>query len=178
MNTGLILGIGGSAIVVGFLGRYLYKTYNELIAFEIQTEKQASHVDVHLKKKFDLIPALANVVKGYTKHESGTFKEVTRLRSQWGTSKSASAKIKTANMLETALSKLLLVQERYPRLKADKSFRSLQKSISGVERELVYERKLYNQRVKRYNIRLRLFPKNLVAKFFGFKEKEFFARGK
>jgi LemA protein len=141
----------------------------------MQADKQASNVEVHLKKKFDMLPSLIEIVKGYAKHESGTFKEVTKLRSQWGASKSVDEKIQTANMLESALSKLLVVQERYPRLKADRSFRSIQKSISYVEKELVRERKYYNQRVKAYNVRLELFPKNIVAKMFNFQSKPFFS---
>lgn len=176
MNWGLILGISIPVIVVLVIIRYIYKTYNELIYFQIQVEKQASHVDVHLKKKFDLIPALSDVVKGYAKHESGTFTEITKLRSQWGANKDVESKIKTANMLESMLSKLLVIQERYPQLKANRSFQNIQKSIGYVERELVKERKLYNQRVKRYNVRLRLFPRNIIAKIFGFKEKDFFSK--
>jgi len=85
-------------------------------------------------------------------------------------------KIKTANLLESALSKLLVVQERYPRLKADKNFRSIQKSISSVEKSILNERKYYNEVVRKYNVRVRLFPRNIVAKIFGFKEKGFYQR--
>ncbi len=176
MNWSLILGIGIPTIIILSFGRYIYRTYNELTYFQIQTEKQASNVEVHLKKKFDLIPALAEVVKGYAKHESSTFTDITKLRSQWGASKNIDEKIKTGNMLESMLSKLLVVQERYPQLKADKSFQNIQKSIGYVEKELTHERKLYNQRVKRYNVRLRLFPRNIIAKIFGFKEREFFSK--
>ncbi|KHO54465.1 MAG: hypothetical protein QT10_C0016G0009 [archaeon GW2011_AR19] len=176
MNWQLILWIGIPVIVVLLIFRYIYRTYNELIYHQIQVEKQAAHLDAHLKKKFDLIPALSDVVKGYSKHEKGTFEEVTRLRSQWGKSKDIDEKAKTANMLEGVLSKLLVVQERYPQLKADRSFQDIQKSIGWVERELVHERKVYNQRVKSYNVRLRLFPKNIVAKTFHFQEKPFYNR--
>ncbi len=176
MNWQLILWIGIPTVIVLLVIRYIYRTYNELTYHEIQVEKQASHIDAHLKKKFDLIPALSDVVKGYAKHEKGTFEEVTKLRSQWGKAKDVNEKIHAANMLEGALSKLLVVQERYPKLKADRSFQNIQKSIGWVERELLHERKLYNQRVKSYNVRLRLFPKNIVAKMFGFKEKPFYNR--
>ena len=85
-------------------------------------------------------------------------------------------KIQTANMLEGALSKLLFVQERYPKLKADKSFQNIMKNISWVERELVRERKLYNRRVSSYNVKLQEFPSNIISKIFGFKPKEFFGK--
>jgi len=173
MNWGLVLGIGIPIIVVG---GYVLKTYNHLINLRMDADRQASHVQVHLKKKFDLIPALSEVVKGYAGHEKGTFEEVARLRSQWGEAKNTNDKVKTANMLESALSKLLVVQERYPRLKADRSFQSIMKSIGWVERELVKERKLYNRRVSSYDVKLQEFPSNIVAKVFGFKRKDFFGK--
>jgi len=166
--------VGGGIIVVGLVS-YTWKTYNELIIARLNAERQTSHVEVHLKKKFDMIPALVEVVKGYAGHEKGTLEEVTRLRSQWGQSKTSEDKIKSANMLESALSKLLIIHERYPKLKADRSFMNLQHNINQVERELVHERKVYNKRVSWYNGRVQLFPKNIVAKIFGFQEKLFFS---
>jgi len=167
-------GIGGGLVIIGLV-RFVWRSYNDLIIKRINVEKQASHVEVHLKKKFDLIPAIVEAVKGYAKHEKGTLEEVTRLRSQWGKTTSQEDKIKTANMLESALSKLLIIQERYPQLKADRSFMNLQKSIGYVERELVHERKVYNKRVGWYNGQIQVFPKNIVAKLFGFQEKPFFS---
>src|SRR3990167_4930930 len=176
MNVSLILGIGIPALVILIGGSYIYSTYNRLINLRMDADRQTSHVQVHLKKKFDLIPALSEVVKGYAGHEKGTFEEVARLRSQWGESKNVDEKMKTANQLEGMLSKLLVVQERYPKLKADRSFQNIMKSIGWVERELVKERKLYNRRVSWYNVKLQEFPSNIVAKMFGFKEKEFFGK--
>jgi LemA protein len=81
-------------------------------------------------------------------------------------------------MLESALSKLLIIQERYPQLKANRNFIDLQRSIGYVERELVHERKVYNKRVSWYNGTIQLFPKNIVAKIFEFEEKPFFSMDK
>ncbi len=175
MNWSLILGIGIPSVIILVGGSYIYKTYNLLINRKIDTERQTAHIQAHLKKKFDLIPALSEIVKGYASHEKGTFEEVTRLRSQWGSAKNSEDKIKSANMLEGALSKLLVVQERYPKLRADRSFQNIMKSIGYVERELLHERKLYNRRVSDYNKKLQEFPSNIIAKMFGFKEKEFFS---
>ncbi len=169
----LAIGIGG-AVIIG-LGGYVWRTYNDLIIKRINVERQASHVEVHLKKKFDMIPSIVEVVKGYASHEKETLEEVTRLRSQWGKTSSQEEKIKTANILESALSKLLVIQERYPQLKANHNFMDLQKSIGYIERELVHERKVYNKRVSWYNGTLQLFPKNLIAKLFHFQEKQFFS---
>lgn len=173
MNWTLTLSVGIPIVVILI---YVYTTYNRLINLRMDVDRQTSHVQVHLKKKFDLIPALADIVKGYASHEKGTFEEVTRLRSQWGASKNAEEKMKTANQIEGMLSKLLVVQERYPQLKADRSFQNIMKSIGWVERELVKERKLYNRRVSSYNVKQQEFPSNIVAKLFGFKEKEFFGK--
>ena len=173
MNWILILGVGIPIVVILL---YLYKTYNLLINLRMDVNRQTSHVQVHLKKKFDLIPSLSEVVKGYAGHEKGTFEKVTQLRSQWGAAKSSNEKVKTANQLEGVLSKLLLVQERYPKLRANKSFQSIMKSIRYVEKELVRERKLYNRRISAYNVKLEEFPSNVIAKLFGFEKKEFFSR--
>ena len=124
MNWSLILSIGIPIILVIWIASYVLKTYNRLVNLRMDADRQTSHVQVHLKKKFDLIPALSEVVKGYAGHEKGTFEEVARLRSQWGESKNVDEKMKTANQLEGMLSKLLVVQERYPKLKADRSFQN------------------------------------------------------
>jgi len=176
MNIGLIIGIAIPVVVILVILRYLHKTYNLLVNLRMDAERQTSHVQVHLKKKFDLIPALSEIVKGYSSHEKGTFEEVTRLRSQWGSAKNADEKVKTANMLEGALSKLLVVQESYPKLKANRSFQNIMKSIGHVERELVRERKLYNRRVSSYNVKLEEFPSNIVGSVFRFKKKTFYQR--
>jgi len=173
MNIFAITGISVLCIIVLY---YILTTYNKLVNLNIDSDRQASHVLVHLKKKFDLIPALAEVVKGYAAHEKGTFEEVSRLRSQWGASKNNDDRIKTSNKLESVFSRLLLVQERYPKLKADKSFQNIMKSISYVERELVHERKVYNKRVSWYNVKIQEFPSNMIAKLFGFKQKDFFGK--
>lgn len=165
----------GAGVVALITTNYVYKTYNKLVNLRMNVERQSSNVEVHLKKKFDMIPALLDIVKGYAKHEKGTFGEVTKLRSQWGASKSTNDKIKNANMLESALSKLLVVQEQYPKLKADRSFINIQKSIGYVERELVHERKVYNKRVSWYNVKQEEFPSNLVANIFKFQKRDFFS---
>lgn len=167
--------IGVVVIVALWLFMYAYKTYNNFIKLRIDTERQASHIQAHLKKKFDLIPALTEVVKGYSNHEKGLLTEVTKLRSQWGSASDIKEKMKTSNMLESALSKLLIVHERYPQIKADRSFNNIQKSIGYVERELLHERKVYNKRVSWYNQKIQEFPSNIIAKMFKFEEKQFFA---
>ena len=169
-----LIAIGFLIAVIFVVLLYIGKGYNRLVNLRMDVERQTSHIQAHLKKKFDLIPALSDIVKGYASHEKGTFEEVTRLRSQWAASKNVDEQIRTANQLEATLSKLLVIQERYPQLKADRSFQSIMKSIGYVERELLHERKVYNKRVSWYNVKLQEFPSNLIAKMFGFKEKPFY----
>ncbi len=176
MNWSLILSIGLPILFIFFIARYTYRTYNEIIWWGLKVDKLAGNVDATLKKKYDMIPALSEIVKGYAKHESSTFSEVTKLRSQWGNAKTTNEKINKANMLEGALSKLLLIQEQYPQLKADRNFREIQKSISRVDNDIMKERKYYNEKVRRYNVRVKLFPKNIIAKMFGFEKREFFSK--
>ncbi len=176
MNLGLILGIGIPVIVVLVIVRFIYRTYNELTWHLVKVDKIAGNLEAVLKKKFDMIPALVEVLKGYAKHESSTFTEVAKLRSQWGKAQNTNEKIKTANMLESALSKLLVVQERYPQLKANRNFQNIQKNISIVEAQVLNERKYYNEVVRRYNVRVKLFPRNIIAKMFGFFERPFYSK--
>src|SRR3989344_5957738 len=166
--------VAGVVVVLAVL-YYLLRMYNLLVNLRMNADRQTSHVEVHLKKKFDMIPAIVECVKGYAKHEKETFEEVTRLRSQWGASKSQDERMKNANMLEAALSKLLVVQERYPQLKANKNFIMLQNNINHIENELVHERKVYNKRVSWYNVKIQEFPSILIARALGFKEKLFFS---
>jgi len=175
METITIGILTGATIVVIGVGIWLKRKYNELVWNLEKVNKITGNLDAVLKNKFDLIPSLIDVVKGYVKHESSTFTEVTRLRSQWGEAKNPADKIKSANQLESALSKLLVVQERYPQLKANRSFQNIMKSINYAEGKVLKERMYYNEVVRRYNIRTKLFPINIVAKLFGFKEREYFS---
>jgi LemA protein len=176
MNSTLILGGSIVAIVAISVIGYTIKTYNSLVHLRIDVDRQASHVEVHLKKKFDLIPALAELVKGYKIHEENVLTKVTGLRSQWGAAKTTDQKVKMGNQIESALARLLVVSERYPKLKADRRFQNLERSIYHVEKELVHERKVYNKRVSWYNLKLQEFPSNIFGRMLGFKEKPFFHR--
>jgi LemA protein len=175
MSFGLILWIGIPVILLLIILYWVYRTFNNLTWRQIKVDKIAGNLEAVLKKKFDMIPALVEVVKGYAKHENSTFTEVVRLRSQWGAAKDVNEKLKTANVLESALSKLLVVQERYPQLKANRNFQNIQRNITIVEAQILNERKYYNEVVRRYNVIVRLFPSNILAKMFGFKEKEFYS---
>src|SRR4029079_5338059 len=99
---------------------------NRLVGMQEGVRTAWAQVETVLQRRFDLIPNLVATVKGYAEHESSTLEEVTRLRSQWGGAKTVDEKARTASELEGTLSRLLLVTENYPQLKADQSFRDLQ----------------------------------------------------
>jgi len=175
MNYLLIGGIGLISVVVILIISWLVKTYNFFVYNRIKVDEKWAQIEVALKKKYDMISAIADTVKGYVKHEKGTLSEVTELRSQWGKAKNIAEKLSLSNALDAALGKLMVVIEKYPNLKADRQFIDLQRQIRRVENEIGHYRKDYNRRVSKYNRRIEYFPNNLVAKMFGFEKKEFFS---
>ncbi len=136
--------------------------FNTMIRLDQQVQSSWSQVDVVLQRRFDLIPNLVNTVKGYADHEKTILEDVTRLRSQWGAAASVPEKVEAANQLTGALSKLLMVSENYPTLKADGGFRDLQAQLEGAENRISVERMRYNQSVQEFNA----YQQSLFGRFF------------
>lgn len=153
------------AVVLGLYGVGLY---NRLVQLQEATRESWAQVENVLQRRYDLIPNLVNTVKGYAAHEARVFEEVTRLRSQWGAAKTVPEKVEAAQQLEGALSRLMVVVERYPDLKANQNFLSLQDELAGTENRIAVERRRYNEAVRNYNIAVRRFPSSLVAGMTGF----------
>ncbi len=148
--------------------------YNKFVRLD-QTVKSAwAQVENQLQRRYDLIPNLVETVKGYAKHEREVLTEVTNARAKVGGAGSVSDKIAANNELSGALSRLLLVVERYPDLKANQNFLHLQDELAGTENRIAVERMRYNEAVKIYNQAIKSFPANLLAGMFGFKEGAFF----
>lgn len=142
--------------------------YNAFVQSREHMRESWAQVENVLQRRYDLIPNLVNTVKGYAAHEQKLFEEVTRLRSQWGAAANVPQKVEAAQQLEGALSRLLVVMERYPELKANQNFLSLQDELAGTENRISVERKRYNETVRAYNISVQRFPANLVARMTGF----------
>ena len=140
---------------------------NNLVTLDEDVNTAWAQVETVLQRRYDLIPNLVNTVKGYATHEKELFENVTRLRSQWGEAKTPEAKIQAANQLESTLSKLLVVSENYPELKANQNFMALQDELSGTENRISVERRRYNESVRAYNVAVRRFPANMFAGMFG-----------
>lgn len=160
--------------IIVLLGIFLWMLYNGLVTKKIRVDEAWSQIDVQLKRRADLIPNLVEAVKGYAKHESTVFEEVTKARTALMDAKSPHAKAEADNMLTGALKSLFAVAEAYPKLEASENFRHLQEEVSDTEDKVAYSRQFYNNTVMDYNTALQVFPNVLIAPMFGFKNREFF----
>ena len=143
--------------------------YNNIVTKHENITAKWAQVENQLQRRNDLIPNLVNSVKGYAAHEKTVFEEVTNARSQWAKATTVSEKVAAASSVDSALSRLLLVVENYPNLKADQTFLKLMDELAGTENLIAVERKRYNEAVRDYNVAVRTFPTNIVAKIFGYK---------
>jgi LemA protein len=149
-------------------------SYNRFVAQEEGIKAQWAQVENQLQRRNDLIPNLVNTVKGYAAHEQGVFQAVADSRAKLAGAKTPEDKIAAANEQTSALSRLLLIVENYPQLKANEQFNRLSDELAGTENRIAVERMRYNQRVQDYNTLRRKFPSNITATLFSFKEYPFF----
>ncbi len=169
MNTTLLLIAVGVVLVLFFIG-----TYNALVVLTMRIKEALSGIDVQLKRRADLIPNLVESVKGYAKHEKGVFTEVTKARTALMKADSLHDKAQANDMLSGALKSLFAVAEAYPQLQASQNFQDLQRQLEDTEDKVAYSRQFYNANVLELNNKVQMFPSNLVANMFGFKQHEFF----
>ncbi|HOG11240.1 MAG TPA: LemA family protein [Smithella sp.] len=148
--------------------------YNTFVRLDQAVKSAWAQVENQLQRRYDLIPNLVETVKGYAKHEREVLTEVTNARAKVGGAGTVPDKIAANNELSGALSRLLLVVERYPDLKANQNFLHLQDELAGTENRIAVERMRYNEAVKVYNQTIKSFPANLLAGMFGFKDGAFF----
>ena len=148
---------------------YLIVTYNSFIKLRNLVAEAFATMDVYLKKRWDLIPNLVEVVKGYAKHESNLLESVVSLRSSAYDKMSVDDKINTNERLSAEIVRLFAVAENYPDLKASQNFLDLSAQLSKIEDEIAQSRKYYNAVVRDMNTKVEMFPSNLVAGIFGFK---------
>ena len=153
---------------------YLKGTYNSLVTMDEMVKGAWAQVENQLQRRYDLIPNYVETVKGYAAHEKEVFVTVTEARSKVAGAGSVPEKIAANNSLTAALSRLLVVVERYPELKANANFIRLQDELAGTENRIAVERRRYNETVKAYNIKIRRFPTNVIAGMFGFEKATFF----
>lgn len=167
-NGALFVAYISIGVLVVVLGLFIGLTYNSLVQLRNKVKEAFSTMDVYLKKRYDLIPNLVDIVKGYAKHETDTLQEVTKMRvnAQKGDLNTA---IDSEVKIGDALQSLLVVVEKYPDLKANTNFLDLQERLSKMEEEIAFSRRYYNGSVREYNNKCQMFPFNLIAGVFGFK---------
>ncbi len=173
-------------VIVGVIlaiASFLSGAYNGLVRAEEQVKQAWSQVENVYQRRLDLIPNLVETVKGYAAHEKDTFIAVTQARSQAAGSISPDvisdpqkfAQFQASQgALSSALSRLMVVVEKYPELKANENFLALQSQLEGTENRISVERGRFNEAAQIFNTQLRQFPTNLIGGMFGFKAKEYF----
>lgn len=148
---------------------YTIIQYNAFVKANNNVEEAFSTMDVYLKKRWDLIPNLVEVVKGYAKHEKDTFNQVTSLRTGNYDEMSMNNKISVNEQITQGIAKIIAISENYPELKASDNFLKLSEDLTKIEDEIANSRKYYNGTVRELNNKIQMFPSNIVAVLFGFK---------
>lgn len=148
--------------------------YNRLVAYRTRVDNGWSQIDVQLRRRYDLIPNLVETVKGYAEHERTLFQEVTEARARGIGASGVGDQASAENAITSVTRQLMMVAEAYPELKADGQFLALQEELTGTESKIAYARQFYNDQVMRLNRAIASVPTNLVAKAFGFTDREFF----
>lgn len=180
-KTWIVLIVIALIVVIGYSS--VKNSYNSMVSLEEGVTAQWSQVENVYQRRADLIPNLVNTVKGYAEHEKEALTAVIEARS-----KATSVNINPENLdaqsiqkfqeaqsgLSSALSRLMVVVEQYPDLKANQSFLDLQAQLEGTENRISTERRKFNESAQAYNTTIRVFPKNILASLFGFEKKEYF----
>jgi len=165
MNSGVKIALVILAVVVLFAGGTILwgvGQYNGVVSMDEQVKSQWAQVENQLKRRYDLIPNLVETVKGYAKHEKEVFENIANARTKYFQAQTVKDKIQASQQLEGALSRLLLLQENFPQLKANESFLKLQDSLEGTENRIAVERKRYNDDVRTLNT----YRRSVFGKFF------------
>lgn len=172
-KSGLIIGAIVLAIVV-IAGLVVMGKYNSLVQGEEHIDAQWAQVENQLQRRFDLIPNLVETVKGYAKHEEELFANLAEARTKYSGAGSVEEAAAASDELSGALSRLMVIVESYPDLKANQQYIQLMDELAGTENRLAVARQDYNESVRAFNSEVRTFPGNLIAGMLGFSVKEYF----
>ncbi len=187
MNKGWLIGLGCLGLLIAgalIILVPVWNSYNNMVSLDQDVNAKWAQVENVYQRRADLVPNLVATVKGYASHEREVLETVTASRAQVGSvqvtkdilnNPAEFQKYQQAQTsLSSALSRLLLVVERYPDLKANQNFLDLQSQLEGTENRIAVERMRFNESAQRYNTRIKQFPDVVVARIFGFKEKQYF----
>lgn len=158
-------------IILIVVAIYAFSTYNGLVVLRNKVDEAFSTMDVYLKKRFDQIPNLVGIVKGYAKHEAETLEKIVAMRTGAST---PDEKVEAEKQMSSAIRQLMVTVEAYPDLKANTNFKELQQQLNLIEEDIANARKYYNGSVREYNNKVQMAPSNLVANMFGFTARQMF----
>ena len=184
MVIGLIVGV---VLLIGVVGvvAFVIGVYNKLVTMRNRYKNAYAQIDVQLKRRYDLIPNLVETAKGYLKHEHSTLEDVIKARNIAYTASQAAAAnpadaaavkglVAAEGGLTGALSRLMVVSEQYPDLKANQNMMQLTEELTSTENKIAFARQAYNDSVMQYNTSRETFPNVLLAGMFGFLPAELF----
>lgn len=170
-TTKTILIILAIVLVIGLI---MGSTYNGIVNLEQKAIAAESDIDTQLQRRNDLIPNLVNTVQGYASQEKEIFTDIANARAKLSGATSVNEQADADSQLSNALSRLLVVVERYPDLKSNQNFRDLQVQLEGTENRIAIARQDYNNAATAYNTKIRKFPNNLFSGIFGFEQKDLY----
>ena len=173
-KIGCLAVLGVFILLAVGMGMTFVNLYNKSVTFDEGVKEKWSEVENQLKRRYDLIPNLVETVKGYAKHEKEVFTHIADARKAYFSAKGVKQKAAASGGLEKALSRLLLLREQYPNLKANQNFLKLQDSLEGTENRITVARTRYNEAVKQLNAVVRSFFGRFFAAFTGVAEAEYF----
>lgn len=160
--------------IIVLIALWLMFAYNRFIRLGVRADEAWADIDVQLKRRYDLIPNLVEIVKGYATHEREAFENVTKARAQALGAQTVGEHAQAENMLTSALKSVFAIAEAYPDLKANQNFLELQRELSDTENKIQAARRFYNTNVRDLNTAVQTFPNNLIVGIFSFKTREFF----
>ncbi len=161
-------------VVIALVAFAFIAIYNSLVQAKVKVDNAWSQIDVQLQRRFDLIPNFVETVKGYMTHEKETFEKIAELRTSWANSQSIAEKADIDNQLSSALKTIMAVSESYPDLKANQNFSELSEELRNTENKISFSRQFYNDTVTMYNMKLQVFPSNIIASMFNFTARDLF----
>lgn len=148
--------------------------YNNMISLEQKVNKAESNIDTQLQRRNDLIPNLVSTVKGYASQEKEIFTNIANARAKLSGAQNISEKAEADSNLSSALSRLLVIVERYPDLKSSSNFKDLTVALEGTENRINIARQDYNSSVDKYNTTIKKFPNSIIAGIFRFQSKDYY----
>jgi LemA protein len=170
MNKILLIGLG----VLVLIAVVIFGSYNNLVTQNTAIDGQWAQVETQYQRRFDLIPNLVASTQGFLKQEKAIFDDIANARTQYSGAKTTDEKVASAQNLDSALSRLLVIVENYPTLKSNETVAKLMDELAGTENRISVERRRFNELVQTYNTNIKTVPTNIIAGLFGFKERAFF----